>query len=139
MRKHTVSAPLYPQGHKRLCKLIVKQGLTLRQCKICQILGQVIGTEKQPVFEKLLELMKEVRKGDLYFVSIDISEMTDGGNDVEAYIYDTLVVKTDYDTLLDAVKTDKLHRIVSKLIELGISRGTIRFNEGGSASYQPAF
>jgi cell division protein FtsQ len=116
-------------------KLTLVSGMIVNKIK----LGQVIGTEKQPVFEKLLELMKEVRKGDLYFVSIDISGMTGGSNNVEAYIYDTLVVKTDYDTLLDAVKTDKLHRIVSKLIELGISRGTIRFNEGGSASYQPAF
>ena len=116
-------------------KLTMVSGMIVNRIK----LGQVIGTEKQPVFDKLLDLMKAVRKGDLYFVSIDISNMTSGGNEVKAYIYDTLVVDTDYDTLLDAVRTGKLHFIVSKLTDMGIRRGTIKFNEGGTASYQPAF
>jgi cell division protein FtsQ len=116
-------------------KLTMVSGMIVNRIK----LGEVIGTEKQPVFDKLLELMKEIKEGDLYFVSIDISDMTGGGNNVKANIFDTLVVDTDYDTLLDAVKTGKLHFIVSKLADMGIRRGTIRFNEGGTASYQPAF
>ena len=116
-------------------KLTMVSGMIVNRIK----LGEVIGTEKKPVFDKLIELMKEVKKGDLYFVSIDISDMAGGGNNVKANIFDTLVVDTDYDTLLDAVKTGKLHFIVSKLADMGIKRGTIRFNEGGTASYQPAF
>jgi hypothetical protein len=68
-------------------------------------------------------------------VDVDISnEKT-----VKAYIYDTLVVKADYDTLMTNMENGRLHLVVEKLFEDGIERGTITFREDGTASFVPTF
>jgi len=56
---------------------------------------------------------------------------------VRAYIYDTLMVRTDYDTLMTNLNNGRLHLVVSRLFEDGIRRGTITFAEDGTASFMP--
>ncbi len=58
---------------------------------------------------------------------------------INAYIYNTLVVKSDYDTLMTNMENGKLHLVVEKLFNDGIERGTITFGEDGSASFMPVF
>lgn len=110
-------------------KTTLVEGIVVSKIK----LGEKIGTEDGRRMDKVLDLIKTMIKSDLYFVKAD---MTDEKK-VKAYIYDNLVVKTDYDTLMENMENGRLHRVVEKLFADGIERGTITFEEDGSASFMP--
>ena len=99
-------------------------------------LGDTVGTENQQMFSKLLRLVRAMKKADLYFVSIDMSGYADDGS-VRAYIYDKLIVKSDYDSLMTNLKNGRLHKIVETLFEDDVKRGTITLGADGSASFEP--
>ena len=96
-------------------------------------LGEPLGTEDPVRFNETVALIKATSKADLYFVRIDMSTR----RKVRAYIYDTLLVRTDYDTLMTNLKNGRLHRVVEKLFADGVKRGTITFAEDGTASFMP--
>ena len=98
-------------------------------------LGEKIGTTDGKKMDRALKLVKSTSKADLYFVRIDMNVE----EKVNAYVYDNLVVKTDYDTLLENIENGRLHRVLEKLFSDGIQRGTISFEEDGSASFMPIF
>ncbi len=116
-------------------KLTIAEGIVVSRIK----LGEKIGAKKQLVLDKCLKLLRTMKKGDLYFVRADLSDIADNGSKVKAYIYDNLIVKSDYDLLIGAIEDDRLHMVVSRLIDDGISRGTILINDDGTISYQPGF
>jgi cell division protein FtsQ len=107
------------------------QGIVVSKIK----LGEKIGTENSTRMDMALDLIKEMIKADLYYVKLDIENV----KTIKAYIYDTLIVKTDYDTLMTNMENGKLHLVVEQLFKDGIERGTITFNEDGSASFMPIF
>ena len=110
-------------------KITLVEGLVVSRIK----LGEKIGTEDNERFNKVLELVQKTAKADLYFVKIDISSE----KRVKAYIYDTLAVRTDYDTLIANIENGRLHLVLENLFADGIERGTITFDEDGTASFQP--
>ncbi len=99
-------------------------------------LGQTIGTENQYMFSKLLKLIRTMKAADLYFVTIDMSAYQDDKS-VTAYIYDKLMIKADYDVLVENLDNGRLHKIVEKLFEDEVQRGTIYFTDDGSPSFEP--
>ena len=116
---------------RNIPKTTIIQGIVVNKIK----LGEKIGTENGNRMDRILDLIKMMIKSDLYYVDVDISnEKT-----VKAYIYDTLVVKADYDTLMTNMENGRLHLVVEKLFEDGIERGTITFREDGTASFVPTF
>lgn len=96
-------------------------------------LGEVIGTEDGERFDHSLELIRTMRDADLYFVRIDMSD----DKQIRAYIYDNLVVRTDYESLITNLKNDRLHQVVERLFEDGIKRGTITFAGPDTISFMP--
>lgn len=112
-------------------KTTIIQGVVVSRIK----LGEQIGTENSKDMERALELIKTMISSDLYFVKADISNV----KTIKAYIYNTLVVKADYDTLIENMENGKLHLVMEKLFADGIERGTITFLEDGSASFMPIF
>lgn len=112
-------------------KTTVIQGVVVSKIK----LGEKIGAENGDLMDKALTLIKTMMSSDLYFVKVDIAKE----KSIEAYIYDTLVVKTDYDTLMTNMENGRLHLVMENLLKDGIQRGTITFLEDGSASFMPAF
>ena len=112
-------------------KATLIQGIVVSKIK----LGEKIGTEDDSRMEKAIDLVKMMIKSDLYFVKVDVSK----DKKISAYIYDTLIVKTDYDTLMTNMENGRLHLVVSKLFDDGIERGTITFGQDGSASFMPMF
>ena len=112
-------------------KTTIVKGLVVSKIK----LGEKIGTENNKLLNKVLTIIKTMIKSDLFFVRLDVSKE----KTVKAYIYDTLVVKTDYDSLITNMKNGKLHLVLEKLFSDGIKRGTITFEEDGSASFMPIF
>ena len=107
------------------------QGVVVSKIK----LGEQIGTENGKLLDRTIGLIKKMISSDLYFVRVDMSKE----KTVSAYIYDTLVVKADYDTLMTNMENGRLHLVVEKLFEDNIERGTITFEEDGSASFMPIF
>lgn len=112
-------------------KATLIEGVVVNKIK----LGEKIGTEDSERMDKAIDLVKMMIKSDLYFVKIDVSKE----KKINAYIYDTLIVKTDYDTLMTNMENGRLHMVVSKLFDDGIERGTITFEQDGSASFMPMF
>ena len=110
-------------------KTTLVEGLIVNKIK----LGEKIGTEDKEKTNKVIDLIKSMTDADLYFVKIDISNT----KKVKAYIYDNLVVKADYNTLMKGIKNGHLHLVVESLFKEGIKRGTITFEEDGSASFMP--
>lgn len=96
-------------------------------------LGERIGTEDDELMKQTTDLIKTMIASDMYFVRVDMSDR----KQVRAYIYDTLVARADYDTLMENLKNDRLHQVVEKLFADGIKRGTITFTEDGMASFMP--
>ena len=97
-------------------------------------LGEKVGTTDNGQMDRLLELVQATTASDLFFVKLDIANE----KKVKAYIYDTLIVKTDYDTLMTNIENGRLHMVVQKLLDDGIKRGTITFDDDGNASFMPA-
>ena len=112
-------------------KTTIIQGVVVSKIK----LGEKIGAEDSKKLDRALELIGTMIKADMYFVKADISNV----KTVKAYIYDTLVVKTDYDTLIANLENGRLHLVVEKLFGDNIERGTISFLDDGSASFSPEF
>ena len=110
-------------------KTTLIEGIIVNKIK----LGEEIGAEDSGRLDRVIELIHSMIAGDLYFVKVDMSDE----KKVKAYIYDTLAVKTDYDTLKTNIENGRLHMVLEKLFEDGIERGTITFDEDGTASFQP--
>ena len=112
-------------------KTTVVQGVVVNKIK----LGEKIGAENGKTLDMALDIVKTMIKSDLYYVKVEFLK----NNAVNAYIYDTLIVKTDYDALMTNMENGRLHLVMEKLYEDGIERGTITFGEDGSASFMPIF
>jgi cell division protein FtsQ len=116
-------------------KLTIVEGIVVNRIK----LGETIGAEKPEMLEKCIDLMKSMQKNDLYFMRLDLKDLADNGNIVRANVYENLVIRSDYDILLSAMEDGKVHAVLEKLVDDGIIRGTVTFNDDGTASYNPEF
>ena len=110
-------------------KTTLVEGIVINKIK----LGEKIGAEDSARLDKALDLLREMTAADLYFVKVDLSSE----KKTKAYIYDTLIVKAKYDLLITNLKNGRLHLVVEKLFSDGIKRGTITFEEDGTASFMP--
>lgn len=115
---------------RNIPKTTLVEGIVVNKIK----LGEKVGAENGDCLDKALELIRATSDADLYFVKIDMEKESK----IKAYIYETLTVKTDYDTLMTNLENGRLHLVVEKLFSEGIERGTITFEEDGSASFMPA-
>lgn len=95
-------------------------------------LGDKIGATDNDKLKRAININKKADEADLYFVRLDVSD----NKFIKAYIYDTLIVKNDYDTLISNLENGRLHKLVEKLFKKGIKRGTITF-DGDLGSFQP--
>ena len=99
-------------------------------------LGETIGTQNQKMFSGTLRLIRSMKAADLYFVRIDMTAYEEDSS-VRAYIYDNLVIRSSYSGLIDNLENGRLHKVVEKLFEDDIKRGTIIIGEDGSISFEP--
>ncbi len=106
------------------------EGIVINKIK----LGEKIGAVETERLDRAIELIHSMTSADMYFVRVDMSK----DNVVRAYIYDTLAVKASYDLLIENLENGRLHLVVEKLFSDGIERGTITFDEDGTASFMPA-
>ena len=104
------------------------EGIVVNKIK----LGDKIGATDNEKLKMAININKKVDEADLYFVRVDVSS----DKIVRAYIYDTLIVKNDYDTLISNLENGRLHKMIEELFKKGIKRGTITF-DGDLGSFQP--
>lgn len=109
-------------------KLTIASGMKIKHIA----LGEEIKTDSDRVFGDLLHILNSMDDKDLFFSRIEMSDLY-----IKAYIYDGLVCKGTYEQFDSAIKTDRLHKILQKLLDDGIKRGTITFSDDGYASYKP--
>lgn len=125
--------------------IIDKEGILLRKTKtqpkntlvegqvVKKIeLGETIGVEDKELLDQTIKILTTMKEKDLYFVNLDMSDMY-----IKAYVYDTLLCKGTYKQMISAMEEDKLHKVLEKLFEDNISRGTITFSDEGYASFIP--
>lgn len=111
-------------------KATLIEGIVVNKIK----LGEKIGAVEAGRLDRAIDLIHSMTSADMYFVKVDMSK----DDIVKAYIYDTLAVKADYDILIANLENGRLHLVVEKLFSDGIERGTIIFEEDGTASFMPA-
>lgn len=109
-------------------KLTEVKGIVVKKIK----LGEKIAVEDEELLEQTLNILKAMNRKDVYFVSLDMTEMY-----IKAYIYESFVCKGTYSQLLEGIEKDRLHRILDNLMADGIRRGTITFSDEGYASFVP--
>ena len=112
-------------------KLTLIEGNIITKIK----LGEALGTKNEEMIDKSVKLIQMMEQSDLYYVKVDMSDLSN----IKAYVYDTLIVKTDYDTLMKNMENGKLHKVLDKLFEDSIKRGTITFLDDETASFMPTF
>ncbi|MBQ6389367.1 MAG: FtsQ-type POTRA domain-containing protein [Mogibacterium sp.] len=110
-------------------KLTMVKGLVVSRIK----LGEVVGTEDPQLFKRTLEIVQNMLTSDLFFVRIEMGE----DDAVKAYIYDTFLIKTTTQKLIDNLKNDHLHLVIERLFADGIRRGTLTVGDDGSISFEP--
>ena len=110
-------------------KITLVEGIVVNKIK----LGEKLGAEDPGMLDRTIELLQAADKADLYFVKLDVSVP----KKIKAYVYDSLVVKGDYENLMTNIQNGRLHMVLEKLFSDGIKRGTITFMEDGTASFQP--
>lgn len=96
-------------------------------------LGKPVEVENEELREQTLDILNAMSRHDLYFVTLDMSEMY-----IRAYVYNGLVCKGTYSQLMEAMNKGRLHIVLEKLFKDGIQRGTITFSDEGYASFEPS-
>lgn len=81
-----------------------------------------------------LQMLTVMKDGDFFFKKIDASHVI-----IRAYIYDTLVVKGTPKQMMKAIESGSLQKVVNKLIESDISRGTINLGDHNYVPFSPDF
>ena len=110
-------------------KLTIVDGNVITKIK----LGETLGTENEELMEKTTKFIRAMADNDLYYVKVDLSD----SSTARAYVYDTLLVRGNYDVLMENMKNGRLHSVLDKLFSDSIRRGTITFMEDGTASFMP--
>lgn len=109
-------------------KITTIEGIVVKKIKV----GEKIEVKDETEFDQALNILKTMQEKDLYFTNLDMKEMY-----IKAYIYKNLVCKGTYEQLMDAMKKDRLHKVLEKLFKNGIKRGTITFTDNHYASFVP--
>ena len=109
-------------------KLTLIEGVIVRKMAV----GETLGVKDAELLDQTLAILKKAREKDLYYVKLDMSNMY-----ILAYIYDSLVCKGTYKQLMTTMDNNRLHRVIDKLFDDNIKRGTITFSNEGYVSYLP--
>ena len=109
-------------------ELTLLTGLTISKMD----LGQKVEAEEAENLKTTLEMLNSMENGDIYFKQIDVSRVT-----IKAHIYDYLTVSGTPREIMKAIDSGELQKVVSRLFDEGITRGTISAGGEGYMSFSP--
>lgn len=94
--------------------------------------GEAVEAEESENLKTTLEMLKAMEDGDIFFKQIDVSKVT-----IKAHIYDYLIVSGTPKEIMKSIESGDLQKVVSKLFDEGITRGTISAGGEGYMSFSP--
>ncbi|MCQ2551007.1 MAG: FtsQ-type POTRA domain-containing protein [Clostridia bacterium] len=94
--------------------------------------GKILKPEEQVNFEKVLNIITKMEADNVYFSKIKIKQ-----GKVYAYVYDHLIVQSQYKRLLELMDNGKLSKVLYKLQQDGIKRGTVTIGNTDYVSFSP--
>ena len=94
--------------------------------------GEAVEAEEAENLKTTLEMLKAMEDGDIFFKQIDVSKVT-----IKAHIYDYLIVSGTPREIMKSLESGNLQKVVSKLFDEGITRGTISAGGEGYMSFSP--
>ena len=109
-------------------RITIIKGLTVNSIQE----GERIGTTNPEMFQDALNIIAAMEAGDVYFMELEMSEIT-----VRAHIYDALICVGSADQIVYAIEQGHLQQILETLFGRGIKRGTINITDEGFASFSP--
>lgn len=109
-------------------RITLLTGLTISKMDI----GENLDAEEKETLQMTLRMLNTMTDGDIYFKLIDVSTVV-----IKAHIYDNLVVKGTPSEITDAIENGELQKVVAKLFEDGVSRGTIKMGGSSYISFTP--
>ncbi|MBQ1390928.1 MAG: FtsQ-type POTRA domain-containing protein [Firmicutes bacterium] len=109
-------------------ELTLLTGLTISKMN----LGEKIECEEADTLSMTLRMLASMREGDIFFKQIDVSDVL-----IHAYIYDSLIVKGTPGEMMKSIDGGELQKVVNRLFEEGISRGTIKMGGEDYMSFTP--
>lgn len=109
-------------------KVTLVDGLTVTRVEP----GKQIKVKESGTYRKSMELIRTMKRGDLYFKKIKIQ-----GSRVTAYIYDDLVCKGRYRNLINSIESGELKAVVYQLYQNDVSKGTINIGDNNYCSFTP--
>lgn len=92
--------------------------------------GTPLKVEENAVLTDTLRLLREIKKYELYFKKIDLSNIT-----IKAYIYDQLVCEGTPENIMSNL--DSLQEVLYDLYTKGIERGVIKMGSDQYFSFSP--
>ena len=109
-------------------KLTVLEDLTLS--RIDQ--GALIEVEESSVLADTLDMLSIMREEDMYFKKIKVSAVT-----IQAFINDYMIVKGSPAQMRGSIESGDLQKVVNKLFQDDIKRGTLSLGNDNYISFSP--
>lgn len=113
---------------KEMQKVTLVEGIKVEKAKI----SKDIHVENTAVYNKAMDMIANMEAGDIYFKKLVID-----GKKVEAYVYDGLVCKGNYDHVMAEITSGAIKAVVFDLYQKDIKKGTINIGENNYCSFTP--
>ncbi len=91
-----------------------------------------VEVKEKEILEKSLELITTADENDLFFKTVYIND-----EDVNAYIFDSLLVKGKYKYLISCMKSGTLKTVVYDLYQKDLEKGTITVSKNNYCFFTP--
>ena len=109
-------------------RITLLKGLTISKLNV----GNPVDAEENIALKNILKMLEAMEKGDIYFKKIVINKII-----IRAYIYDNLICKGTPKQLLYSINSGNLQKVINKLFEDDITRGTMTFSGNNYISFSP--
>lgn len=113
---------------KEMQKVTLVENIKVERARV----DKEIRVENTALYEKSMDMIANMESGDLYFKKLLVK-----GNEVEAYVYDSLVCKGGYTDVMDAITSGALKAVVFDLYQKDIKSGTINIGRNNYCSFTP--
>ncbi len=113
---------------KEAQKVTLVENVKVKRAKI----DKEVRIENTAVYERSMDMISAMESGDLYFKKLLVN-----GSNVEAYVYDGLVCKGNYENVMAAITSGALKAVVFDLYQKDIKTGTINIGKNNYCSFTP--
>ena len=107
-------------------KVTIIRGLTISKL----VIGEEIEVEESTLLRQTLEMLDCMNNNNMYFKEIKFSN-----SGIKAYILNNLVCVGTPENIMESIENQELQKVVQKLFDDGIEKGTIKLSGDNYISY----